>query len=132
MPLKRNYLYIIGLLLGFLLLLVAGLFYYYFDPSEQLLAPKCPFWLLTGWHCPGCGGGRAVHAWLHGHLWEGFMFNPILLILLPYLLLMLYLRGLKGDRYFPKLANALDGNVAIISLVLLLIVYTVLRNIYGF
>ena len=73
-----------------------------------------------------------MHAWLHGHLWEGFMFNPILLILLPYLLLMLYLRGLKGDRRFPKLANALDSNVAIISFVILLVVYTVLRNIYGF
>jgi len=36
----------------------------------------CPFKMLTGIPCPGCGGTRALMALLHGHIWEAIMTNP--------------------------------------------------------
>lgn len=129
---NRRYLYVILTVLGSLLLVAVGLFYYFFDPAQEVFAPKCPFWLLTGLKCPGCGGQRVIHAWLHGDFLGGLMYNPILVVLLPYFLVLFYLRVLRGDKYFPKLATALDGNIAILIFLIVVVLYTVMRNIFNF
>lgn len=36
------------------------------DPNRAGHYPTCPFLLLTGRYCPGCGSLRAVHALVHG------------------------------------------------------------------
>ena len=46
-----------------------------FDPF-QLLRP-CAVNALTGFYCPGCGGTRAVHALLSGHIFRSFACHPI-------------------------------------------------------
>ena len=49
--------------------------------------PGCPFRLLTGFTCPGCGTTRALHQILHGHFDTAFTLNPLLLLLaIPFLL----------------------------------------------
>ena len=37
--------------------------------------PKCPFKLITGLSCPGCGIQRAIHAMLHGKFTEAITYN---------------------------------------------------------
>ncbi|MEE1930476.1 DUF2752 domain-containing protein [Streptomyces sp. TRM 70351] len=37
-------------------------------PGEPVRYPPCPVLRHTGLLCPGCGGLRAAHALLHGHL----------------------------------------------------------------
>ena len=64
------------------------LIYFLFDPTHSHLAPKCPFWLMTGYYCPGCGSQRAIHAFLHGHFWEGIQYNYLLLPSLAYIILL--------------------------------------------
>ena len=39
------------------LLIVLGTIYFVFNPSKTALFPQCPFLLLTGFRCPGCGSG---------------------------------------------------------------------------
>lgn len=39
----------------------------------------CLFRLITGLYCPGCGGTRAVKAFLTGHLVLSFLYHPIVL-----------------------------------------------------
>ncbi|MBI4559147.1 MAG: DUF2752 domain-containing protein [Candidatus Hydrogenedentes bacterium] len=58
---------------------------YLFDPAEYRLFPPCPFHAITGFHCPGCGSLRALHALLRGHLVEAFDFNPLMILFLPIL-----------------------------------------------
>ena len=41
---------------------------YFHRPSGQFFFPRCTFHQLTGLLCPGCGGLRALHELLHGHL----------------------------------------------------------------
>ena len=50
-----------------------------FDPATTPFFPSCPFRLLTGWSCPGCGTLRAVHALLHGHFGVALHDNPFVL-----------------------------------------------------
>ncbi len=53
------------------------------EPSGQALFPRC--WLneMTGLRCPGCGGTRAVHALLTGHLTRAWQLNPLVVTSLP-------------------------------------------------
>lgn len=68
-------------------LAIAGALYavYAFDPSTSSVFPHCVFHDLTGLNCPGCGGTRALHALLHGHLFAALRFNALLVIAGPFL-----------------------------------------------
>ncbi len=55
-----------------------------FNPATVWFFPPCPFRLLTGYLCPGCGTLRALHQLLNGHLAAAFRLNPLMLLLLPY------------------------------------------------
>ena len=68
--------YIIGwvcLILAFVLGLAwkNGYFLWIFPPDG------CTLHNLTGYYCPGCGGTRAIHALLHGHIMRSFFYHPI-------------------------------------------------------
>jgi hypothetical protein len=64
------------------LLALAALF---LAPPSIYRVPPCPSLFLTGLYCPGCGSLRAVHHLLHGHLLRAVGFNPLFILLLPYL-----------------------------------------------
>ncbi|WP_330461810.1 DUF2752 domain-containing protein [Streptomyces sp. NBC_00820] len=38
------------------------------DPGEPGHYPVCPLYRFTGLYCPGCGGLRSAHAFIHGDL----------------------------------------------------------------
>lgn len=54
-----------------------------FDPAGHGFFPRCQFHQLTGLDCPGCGGQRAVHQVLHGHVAAAFHCNALFVSLLP-------------------------------------------------
>ncbi|MFH8663431.1 MULTISPECIES: DUF2752 domain-containing protein [Streptomyces] len=58
---------------------VAGAFAYVgsVDPNESGHYPVCPLLKLTGVLCPGCGGLRSAHAFIHGDLGAAFSANAI-------------------------------------------------------
>jgi hypothetical protein len=67
------------------LLLTAGAVYLFiFEPGKSGFFPACPFRILTGFNCPGCGTTRALHQLLHGHFDTAFTLNPLLLIAIPF------------------------------------------------
>jgi len=73
-----------GVWLG--LLAVAG-FLFFFNPASPAnqFFPKCPFRLLTGLQCPGCGSTRAFYQLLHLHPIAAFKFNPLMVLTLPFI-----------------------------------------------
>lgn len=52
------------------------------DPHAPGAYGICPFYALTGWWCPGCGGLRAMHNLTEGRLFEAVHSNVFLLPLL--------------------------------------------------
>ncbi|MEU5085820.1 DUF2752 domain-containing protein [Streptomyces sp. NPDC021356] len=55
---------------GAVLAAVAGAFAYVgaVDPNQPGHYPACPLLRFTGLYCPGCGGLRSAHAFVHGDL----------------------------------------------------------------
>ncbi|MBE5034279.1 DUF2752 domain-containing protein [Gallalistipes aquisgranensis] len=105
---------------------------FFVDPRQAWWMPKCPFRLLTGYECPGCGTGRALYHILHGKIAEGLAYNPILTVALPYVFLLLYLQYFGGRVRFPRLYDVLTGRRAIGIVLTVLAFYWVLRNLCGF
>lgn len=67
---------------------ISGLLYVYaFDPSGAGHYPRCPFVMLTGLYCPGCGSLRALHHLTHGDLAGAVRLNVLLVFIIAWLVL---------------------------------------------
>lgn len=74
--------FIVGLIVG--VATATGLaVLFLFNPSQHSFYPFCVFYRTTGLLCPGCGGLRAVHQLLHGHLEEALHYNILAVLSLP-------------------------------------------------
>jgi hypothetical protein len=113
-------------LLGTVALLTAALAYIgIVDPHEpDSIFPLCPFRLLTGWNCPGCGALRMTHDLLHGDLAAAINDNVMLLIGAPLLVVWMLLGRRRGSLPLTLPTAA----VVIVTLV----AWTVVRNLPGF
>ena len=99
-----------------------------FDPSRHGFYPKCLFHSLTGLHCPGCGSTRALYEVVHGHVGAAFALNPLIVVLVPFLLCgwvvqKLWQKNLQpAERLFSKPGVAWTIAVVVIA-------FGILRNI---
>ncbi len=81
---------------GIWVLLVAAVAVYFaFNPSGSAWFPKCPFLMLTGWQCPGCGSQRAIHSLLHLDIVSALRYNFLLVFSLPLLAVLLYAEAVR-------------------------------------
>jgi len=67
------------------------------DPATSAVFPVCPFRLLTGWQCPGCGSARALHQLLHGRIDEAWRLNAAAVLALPAIGVDLVQRKVSGS-----------------------------------
>jgi len=82
-------------------LLTLSVIYYIFDPLGSPYFPRCPFLVLTGLQCPGCGSQRAIHHLLNFELIAAVKANALVVLFLPYILLGVVFRNIK--HYSPRL-----------------------------
>lgn len=113
-----------------LFLLGMAAVYFWFDPSRVSFFPPCPFRLLTGLECPGCGSQRCFHQLMHGNVRQAYHHNPLMVISLPYVvtgLLLEYtpLREKQADfhqRFYGKTASLIVFGIVVL--------YWIGRNIW--
>jgi drug/metabolite transporter superfamily protein YnfA len=95
------------------------------DPHRPgSLFPPCPFRLLTGWYCPGCGGLRMTHDVLHVDFPAAVADNVFLLFGLPLLAAWWLWRRSRRRPAFTV--------PVIIVISVAAVVWTVVRNMPGF
>lgn len=102
-----------------------------FNPAGSRLFPPCPFHVVTGLYCPGCGSTRAAHHLLHGRVATAFDFNALTVVSLPFLayagvLGALRLAGRTPHR--PPLSQRLPA-WAVWALLAAVLLFGVLRNL---
>jgi hypothetical protein len=65
------------------------------DPGASGLFPRCVFHEVTGLHCFGCGGQRAVDAVLGGNVVQALSHNALVVLLLPVLFYSWFKLGMR-------------------------------------
>lgn len=111
------------------LALVVGTFIYSaFDPAEHLF-PKCPFYLLTGLKCPGCGSQRAIHQLLHLDIVQAFKYNAFLVLSIPLIVFLLLADILKYR--LPKLYILSRNRFLSWGILVFVVGWWILRNIFN-
>lgn len=116
------------LIFGTLIVLIVV--YALFNPAEGGYFPRCPFRMLTGLECPGCGSQRAVHNLLNLNVRQAARENVLLVIAIPYVITGFVFDMIKEPSpEAAKWRKRLFGTKAIWVVLTLIIVFTVLRNI---
>lgn len=99
------------------------------DPTQAWWMPKCPFKLLTGLQCPGCGCQRAVHAFLQGDIIGALRFNWFLLYAVPYLLLLISERYFLKGEWQERVRNWAENKYVVWFYIVSYFVWLVVRNV---
>lgn len=98
------------------------------DPNQPGHYPSCPFLLLTGYYCPGCGALRMIHALANGQVAEGFHRNPLAFLLIP-VLGYLWTRWVISTVRGEVISSALLRTSVIWAFTGVTLVYWVVRNL---
>ena len=101
---------------------------YAFDPRNANSYPVCPFFGLTGYHCPGCGTLRALHQLLHGNVIGALGYNPLAVLSLPFITYS-YAAGAARAFRAPTLPRVFIPPAWIWALLVGVIAFWVLRNV---
>lgn len=114
----------------------AGGIYFYkvYDPSSSgVHFPKCGFYVLTGYKCPGCGTQRALHHLLNGDIVESFRQNALVYLAIPYIIMVIIAKKSAVFREkFPRLSLFLNGYRSTLVVVIAIFVFWIARNIWDF
>jgi hypothetical protein len=97
------------------------------DPHVQGSYGICPFYALTGWWCPGCGGLRAMHDLTQGRVLDAVHSNLFLLPLILGFSMWWVNWSLRRWRGLPTCPFTMSRTTLCIVLAALA-VFTVLRN----
>jgi len=109
----------------FLAILLGLVFVFTFDARKGGF-PQCPFFLLTGWYCPGCGSQRALSALVHGDFFEAIGYNVLMMLFLPVLLYSTFI----DVRYTGSRKLQLWYNPIFVKIVLIIVIcFWLFRNI---
>lgn len=125
-PFVSNRVLAVGVIL---LLVVSVVVYFMFDPSTSGWFPRCSFYVMTGYKCPGCGAQRMLHSLLHGDVIGALRFNAYLLTVFPTLLILLAWNG------WMKFMNKkwVDRTTWVLSVLLIasVLLWWLLRNVFN-
>jgi hypothetical protein len=100
---------------------------YLFDPSGGLY-PLCPFRVMTGLYCPGCGTTRAVSRLLHGRFGDAFTLNALAVLMTP-LLIYAYASSLLLVTRGKPLPRLMISGAWLWALAFVVVAFGVLRNV---
>ena len=117
------------MILGSIVLLLLILVYYSFNPSNMAIFPKCPFLLLTGLKCPGCGSQRAIHCLLHFDIIGATKYNFLLVAFFPIIVILIYAEMMKGKN--PALYVKLHKAKFVWTILGIVVSWWIIRNVFN-
>lgn len=99
-----------------------------FDPMDTWWMPQCAFHRLTGLECPGCGTLRGLYAVVHGDVAKGISYNYFS-VFTAVLLVLLFYAGFGKSACAQRLGRWLESPAFIVAIIVLIVAWTVVRNL---
>ncbi|MBR1838625.1 MAG: DUF2752 domain-containing protein [Bacteroidaceae bacterium] len=100
------------------------------DPLQSHFPIQCPWHLLTGTQCPGCGFQRALFALLHGQWYGALRYNYFFVFSLPYALMAILATWYNYHHIFDSLRTFVYHRVTMRVYVVLFFAWWVIRNVF--
>lgn len=102
-----------------------GLIYFFFDPRKYAF-PKCPFFVISGFKCPGCGSQRAIYSLLHLEIIQAIQQNAFFVFSLPIIPVLIYAEIRRNTN--NKLYVLVNNKLYIYWYLSLTLIWWVIRN----
>lgn len=99
----------------------------YINKKYNIYIP-CIFHKITGLYCPGCGITRMIISIMNLNFYQAFRYNPLIFILLPFFIIYYILNYI----YWLKNKKFIINNKIWYTLLIIILIYTILRNIPSF
>ncbi len=116
-------------LLGILTIAIPASILFFFNPKNAIWMPKCPLYLFTHLQCPSCGSTRAAYSFLHLHFHDAFLYNPFLVLSIPYAIIIVAVTFFDPNGSMSRLKHIFCSNTAIYIYLSLYILWGIVRNI---
>ena len=100
-----------------------------FNPSQHGFYPRCALYTTTGILCPGCGGLRATHQLLNGHIATAFANNALAVMFAPILAVAASIQAGRVLRGKPLVHPAWDQWLPLAVIAGILAGFTLARNL---
>ena len=91
----------------------------------------CPIHEITGLYCPGCGITRMLFSILKLDFYKAFRYNVLLFIMFPFALFLFIEKIYSELKKRKPLYKKIPEKVWVI-LIIILIIYAILRNIFPY
>lgn len=102
---------------GLLLFAVAGTaVFYVWDPRTSTFL-LCPFHVMTGRHCPGCGSTRAFYFLVHGDILAALSMNALFVLAIPVVIGIIWVERWRWRAWMTKTA------------LIIVIIFGIVRNL---
>lgn len=113
------------------ILFIGGVVLYLLNPSSYWFMPKCPFKLITGLNCPGCGIQRAIHAMLHGKFTEAITYNYYLVYSGPYATSFVFVWLMPKNKFRERIKKVIENRYVVNFYVISFVIWLFVRNYYN-
>ncbi len=113
------------------MLIIPFLIYYNNSGNLEKEQSFCPFKMVTGFPCPGCGITKSIVFFYEGNIYKSLyyhLFGPIVVLVCVFLLIKFILEFFKGTDFFT-ISYQNKKNMAYI-IAAILVVYHFLRLVY--
>lgn len=109
--------------------IVLSLVYFVIDARHSGFFPRCPFFVVTGFLCPGCGSQRAVSSLLHADIIQAMHYNILLVASLPVLLYSSVVSVSNVFRVKPLIQTIFYSTVFVKIVFVIIVLFWIVRNI---
>lgn len=113
------------------ILFIGGVVLYLLNPSSYWFMPKCPFKLITGLSCPGCGIQRAIHAMLHGKFTEAITYNYYLVYSGPYATSFVFVWLMPKNKFRERIKKVIENRYVVDFYIISFVIWLFVRNYYN-
>ena len=110
-------------------MIFGGIVLYNLNPTQYWFMPKCPFKMITGLSCPGCGIQRAIHALLHGEFTEAISYNYFLAYSGPYALTFVVVWLMPDNNTRERIKKVIENKYIVDFYIVSFSIWFVVRNI---